>query len=289
VRRSIGSMAPGPLLLVLLSALLHALWNAILKKQSRPDHAAVPVAALAALVAALAVPFGTSPAFPHTSSLLWGIGAGVCEGAYFTTLGTAFRRAPLGSAYAVSRGGAIALVWPASVLLLDEPLTAVAVLGTGLVIAGLVVFGFAGAGERKLSGFGWSLACAVCIATYHLCYKQALAAGAQPAALSAVSLAVALPLNLVFLGRGSLAGALAAFRGRPESLIVGGVVCAASFLVFLSALGASGAGAVLTVRNVSVLFALGMSRLIGERPGRPQVVGALLVTVGAILVGWPAR
>ena len=62
-----------------------------------------------------------------------------------------------------------------------------------------------------------------------------------------------------------------------------------AFLVFLAALGASGAGAVLTVRNVSVLFAVGLSYAIGERPGRPQVAGALLVTAGAILVGWPPR
>jgi hemolysin III len=46
-----------------------------------------------------------------------------------------------------------------------------------------------------------------------------------------------------------------------------------------------GAGAVLTLRNPSVVFALGCAALIGEAPSRRQIVGAVCVAIGAVMVG----
>jgi len=37
----------------------------------------------------------------------------------------------------------------------------------------------------------------------------------------------------------------------------------------------------------SVVFAQAMAWLIGERPARRQILGALLVAAGAVLLGWP--
>jgi uncharacterized membrane protein len=48
-----------------------------------------------------------------------------------------------------------------------------------------------------------------------------------------------------------------------------------------------GAGFVLTLRNTSVLFAVGLTFWIGERPRRPEVIGAALVAIGAVLMAWP--
>jgi uncharacterized membrane protein len=44
---------------------------------------------------------------------------------------------------------------------------------------------------------------------------------------------------------------------------------------------------VLTLRNTSVIFAQLLSLAIGERLRVRQVVGALLVGVGAVLISWP--
>jgi uncharacterized membrane protein len=65
------------------------------------------------------------------------------------------------------------------------------------------------------------------------------------------------------------------------------MLSAASFLAFLGALTHGGAGLVLTLRNTSVVFAQAMAWMIGERPGRRQVLGAILVAGGAVLLGWP--
>ena len=55
----------------------------------------------------------------------------------------------------------------------------------------------------------------------------------------------------------------------------------------LTALVRSDAGAVLTLRNTSIAFAVGSGALQGERLGRRQLAGVALVVVGAALLGLP--
>jgi uncharacterized membrane protein len=65
-----------------------------------------------------------------------------------------------------------------------------------------------------------------------------------------------------------------------------GAICGGSFLILMEALDAGGAGFVLTLRNTSVLFATALAWAVGDRPRRPQVVGASLVAAGAVLMAW---
>jgi drug/metabolite transporter (DMT)-like permease len=274
-------------LLVLSSAVLHAAWNAVLRKQREPRVAGVLILGVAALCAGVAAALVSRTAFPSREALGWTLASGLGEAAYFATLARALQEAPLGIAYTVSRGGAILVVWPASVAWLGErfhPLTAV---GAGLVLVGLVltgsVKGLRTAGH--LRGVGWSVSCAVFIALVYLAYKRALAAQTEPTALFATSLGVAVPLNVVALRARAPARLVEELRIRPWSIVLAGVVCTASFLLFLGALQESGAGRVLTLRNTSVVFAFAFGWLFGERPTRLQVVGGTLVAAGATLLG----
>lgn len=280
-------MAAATLSLVLASALLHALWNAVLKADASPRAAAVAVELVAAAAMAAAVPFFPGPAFPSPAGLGWSIAAGVLEAAYFWTLALALSHAPLGLAYAVARGGAVVVVWPVSVLFLGESITPLAATGAVLVCAGLAAAAQAGRRVAALRGIGWAVACAAAIAAYQLCYKQALLASGLPAAVSAVSLAVSVPPSLATLGRGGARAVADRLRGRPHALVWAGIACAASFLLFLLALRSSGTGAVTTLRNVSIVFAQVLGLALGERPSRIQAIGAALVFAGAAMLGWP--
>jgi drug/metabolite transporter (DMT)-like permease len=275
------------LYLVLSSALLHALWNALLKRE--PDIATATVCVLSVSLAssALLVPFFPGPRFPTHASMLWGLGAGVFEGGYFLTLAMALLRAPLGFAYTVARGTAIALVFPISVLFLAERVTWLSGLGVGVLYAGLIVVGMSRERQSVRSGLFWSAVCGGCVAGYHLCYKQALSAGALAPALFSLSLSVALPINLLRHGRSAPRRVLSALRENPRRMLLAGVACTASFTVFLYALALAGAGAVLTLRNTSVIFAQILSLAIGERLRARQLIGALLVGAGAVLISWP--
>ena len=273
----------GPALLIA-SALLHASWNAMLKRERAPE-AVVPWVLLVALAVAVTAALNFPGAgLPTAAAAGWAVGAGLCEGLYFVTLAAALARASYGAVYAVARGGALLVVWPAATLLLGEPVTAASAAGAALVCGG--VFLVAWAGRAAGGGAGLALAglCAAAIAGYHLCYDRALAGGGAPAPIFATALGVAWPL-VWFTGR--LRGGTAPLTPRSAlRWTVAGVVCTGSFLLFLAGLASTGAGAALTLRNSSVVFAQVIAMLMGERPPRRQLAGAGLVVLGAALVAW---
>src|SRR5579864_6700893 len=179
-------------LLVLVSAVLHAAWNALVKRERDPRAAGLCVLTVAAVVAGALVPFARQQAFPAPAGLLWGLAAGLCEGVYFAALGWALAHGPLGPVYTVARGGAMLVAWPVSVLLLGERFPWSARSGVALIGAGLVLVTLR-AGERvSTRSLQWSMVCAFAIAGYHLCYKLALQSGSEPRALFAVALVCAL-------------------------------------------------------------------------------------------------
>jgi drug/metabolite transporter (DMT)-like permease len=275
--------------MVLGSAFLHASWNAMLKRHEDPEAASVGAFAVCTAAGALAAAMWPDGHW-NATAVAWSAVAGVFEAGYMITLARALSRAPLGPVYTVSRGGALLVIWPISILWLGEHITLFAVAGTALIALGLAATGF-GAGlarRRHAGGDGLGLASisALCIGGYHIAYKLALAAGGSPAIVFAVSLAVALPLNFARLdarGRHAVGRAL---RGRPVLVVAAGLVSCASFLLFLAGLAHAGAGAVFTLRNSSVLFAQALSWALGERPSRLGAIAAVCVAGGAVLLGW---
>lgn len=276
------------LVLVLSSAFFHASWNALLKRHPNPEVGVVSVISVSVVGGGLWALGMRGQAFPTATGLAWALGAGVCESIYLASLTRALKQAPLGLAYTVSRGGAMLLVWPVSVLWLGEAVSVWMVSGAVLLGLGLVVMNLSRPSGPAATGVAWAALAAVCIAGYHLAYKLALAEGAQPPALFATGLLVALPV--LVLERSRKLGWATLRREalvRPGLVVITGIICTLSFALLLSALGSSGAGAVLTLRNTSIAFALGLAALQGERLERRQLTGAALVAVGAVLLGVP--
>jgi uncharacterized membrane protein len=280
--------------LVLLSALLHATWNALLRTERDKDRALVAAVGGATLLAFVVASIrwaalGEVP-FPTGSSVLWTVAAGVLEWAYFASLARALERGRLGVVYTVSRGGAILVVWPVSIALFGEHVTTPAAIGSAVVIAGLTLSSM-GTRDARAAGGGalaWACTCAVAIAGYHLAYKAALREGGSASAVFACSLAVASAINLLRLGTAGRAVVAELLRTRLPRIALMGLICGSSFLILMEALAAGGAGFVLTLRNTSVLFAVGLSFIIRERPRRPEIAGSVFVALGAILMAWPA-
>lgn len=281
------------LVLVLLSALLHATWNALLRLERHKDRslvAAIVVATLFATVIAVvrwglgAVPFATRGGFGFT------ILAGVFEALYFLTLARAMARGKLGLVYTISRGGAVLVVWPMSIAVFAEVAMLPAMAGSVVVLGGLALCGLGAGGkpggENQPGAIAWAVACAASIAGYHLAYKAALREGVNPSASFALSLGVSAVINLIRLGPSDRRALGPLIRVRWRRLIVMGLVCAGSFLLLMEALAIGGSGYVLTMRNTSLLFAAGLSWWIGERPTRSELAGAALVAAGAVLMAW---
>jgi drug/metabolite transporter (DMT)-like permease len=275
------------LTLVLASAFLHAAWNALLKRSLNLEAMTLGILVVALAITGAAVPFVPGPAFPHRIALVWALGSGCCEGLYFLALSRALARASLGWSYTWMRGGSILLVWPISLLFLGESLHAASAAAVGVVCAGLVLMGLTSEKGAGRGGLGWALVVALAIAGYTLCYKVSLGLGAQAIPLFATSMAVSLPVQLLVL---------ATRRGLTRERLVtpqwglamaGGILCAASFVLYLQSLSLGGAGAMATLRNTSVVFALMLSWFQGDRPTARQWAGALLVAAGAAGLAWP--
>ena len=282
-------MSPVVVALVLASAFVHAGWNALLKRQRDPETALV-----AAMVACAFFSIGGAVVMraplPPGRAIAWSIASGLFEAGYLATLGKAMSLAPLSVVYTVMRGGALLLVWPLSVALLGEHASPVALGGVTLVIAGLGLAAAtpqtAGAPRASAPGLGWALLSACFIAGYSRCYKQALATGGTPLACVAISLTLSLSgVSLRLARRLREVGAL--LRQQPWTVLLMGFCSNASFVLFLCALERGGTGETSTLRNASVVFAQGFACMIGERPRRHHVLGALLVAAGAVALAWP--
>jgi drug/metabolite transporter (DMT)-like permease len=271
--------------LILVSALLHAMWNAGLRLEVDKDRAVVVAIAVAtgvaAIVAAARWSYVGAP-FASWDSVGWTAAAGLAEAVYFAGLARALALGPLGPVYTVSRGGAVLVVWPVSIALWSEPVTGGAIAGSAILLVGLILSGAERGAPR--SAILWAAACAVCIAGYHLAYKAALAAGGDGPAVFALSLGLATVINVVRLGGAGRREARALIRKRWARLIVIGTICSVAFLLLMQALASGGAGLVLTLRNTSVVFATAFAAAIGDRPGWRQIGGAILVAAGAILL-----
>jgi drug/metabolite transporter (DMT)-like permease len=276
------------LVLVLASAFFHAVWNALLKRETDSEASSVAVLAVAGVVGWLWALFQPGTPFSTPLGLLLSGCAGLFEALYFLSLGKALQRAPLGSVYTTARGGAMAIVWPFSLWILNEPLRWLAAVGTLVLALGLWRTHQSSRQGTEKSGMAWAWVCALSIGGYHLCQKLALTHGAAPSALFAMSLVCALPLNLWRGGRPGLEALSRAWKRSWPSLLGAGVLCAVSFLLLLFALRTEGAGVVLTLRNTSIAWAVALGMMQGEPLVPARLQGAALVLIGAVLIGWPS-
>jgi len=167
--------------LVIASALLHASWNALVKRTRDPAASVHTVVATAGALTGIAAVGEWAVTGRGGSATALGLAAiaGVLEAGYFHALGRALTLGPLGPVYTISRGGAALLVWPASMLAFGERLTPLGAGGSALILLGLA----ASTSVATVPGRAvqYAVACAGCIAGYNLTYKLALESGGRDA------------------------------------------------------------------------------------------------------------
>ncbi len=272
---------------MLVSAVLHAAWNVLLRR-----HPDAPAAVLLFMGGACAVALGASLAGPWTPALWWGVAAGASEGAYIFALGRAMRIGPLAAVYAVSRGLPLLLLWPLSHALLGEAVSLRAAAAVAVLLAGLLVL-TPGRATTTREGYLWAALTAVFNCSNSLIYKAAIVRGAPVLPLIGLAFLIALPLAATGLapwGRGFFTAAsprlVKAWKAVPGMPLPGALALLGSFALAVSALGAQGAAWVLTLRNMSIgLAPLLAWAALGERPSPRALAGVLLVFAGALSLG----
>ena len=284
-------MTPEALALVLGAALLHAGWNA-LAKRARDPQAFLWWATSVGTVALL--PFGivevaatgiTRAALPFVVATI------LLHGFYFYALGRAYRTGAFSLVYPVARGLGVAVVPGVALIVFDERLSAVGVLGIALVVSGVVALHFA-PGHPPVTGvsaarFGaataWAVVTGFTIATYSLVDKAGVA-HLHPV------------VYMTVIGGGCALILLPALRGRADSvrrewtenwrtILAAGVMTGVGYMLVLFAFRLSKTGYVVAARELSIVF----SAVIGSlwlHEGRlgPRLLGAAIVLAGVVCV-----
>ncbi|QXC51606.1 EamA family transporter [Agrobacterium salinitolerans] len=127
------------LLLVLMGAMLHAGWNALVKAGSDKS---LDASLIAAGAAACSLPFLPFLPFPAPVAIPFLIASAVLQFAYFRLVAAAYTIGDIGLVYPVMRGVAPLIVAATSSLFLSEILSPVALAGIAVISVGILTLAF---------------------------------------------------------------------------------------------------------------------------------------------------
>lgn len=271
-------MSPYLFCAVLFAGLLHASWNAIVKRGSDTLFTTILVTGSAALIAALCLPFVTAP---DPRSWPWLAASTVLQAGYYLLVARTYRVTDMSAAYPLMRGCAPILVALVAGVVLGEHLPVLAWAGLGLICLGILCMSH-GIVRRQM----WlPLLNAGVIATYTL--VDAWGARQSGSALGYtlwLFLLSGLPLPIWALA--TRAPQLFAYaRANWSYGLVGGVGTLTSYGVVLWAMTQAPVAMVSALRETSILFGVLISALVlRERVTRQRWVAAGLIVAGAVVL-----
>jgi drug/metabolite transporter (DMT)-like permease len=269
---------------VLLAAAFHAGWNAIVKLNLDRYLSVTLIALAAGVVAAAALPFVAVPGPAAWPFLLL---SGVLHTGYNLFLSRAYRTGDLGQVYPIARGSAPLLVALVTAFVIGEVLPLPAMLGVGLLVAGVWLMSVRGGSElARLEGHavGYALATSVFIAGYTL--TDGFGARANGDASSyAVWLFVLDGLSMLglLLARRGLDG-LRALRRYWLPGAAGGAMSLGAYWIVIWAMTVAPIALVAALRESSVLFAAALSVLVLREPlTRWRTLAAVTIVAGILI------
>ena len=272
-------MSTTVLLIVLLAALLHALWNALVKTSGDRAITLGLVATGHCLPAVALMPFVPIPAaeaFPFI------IASTVIHWAYYYGLNIAYRFGDLSLIYPIARGTAPVMVALGAMVWADEALSLWAWIGILTVSAGIMILAAIKHADKR--GIAAALVTSAMIAAYSVVDGIGIRVSGTPIGyvvwLFAAEICVAV---FVIASRYSRAR-----RITRRSLVLGlsgGVISGLAYALALFAKTLAPIGIVSAVRETSVIFAA----LIGvvwlrEGPAPRRLLAASVVASGVIIL-----
>ena len=271
--------------LILLSALLHASWNAFVKNDSDRTLSMAWIMGLGGLASVAALPFLS---FPRSEVWPFLIATTILQNVYFTFVILSYRHGDLSQAYPIARGTAALLAAIASSALGLDTLVArewIGILISSLGIASLA-FAAAGGGSRLLRSIGYPLMSGAFTAAYSIVDGMgARVAGNAFEYVMWMNLCAApfLPLYVVLRrGKAAWSGQGPALRSR----LAAAMIAFLSYGIAIWAFSHGSMGRVAVLRETSVLFAAILGTVVLKEPfGTRRILSALVILTGFAL--WP--
>jgi drug/metabolite transporter (DMT)-like permease len=275
------------LALLLSSAVLHALWNLLLKQSDKKYIAMGWQIMLSGIISIFALFF---TGLPPRSMWLFALLSGILESIYFGLLTFAYTDHDFSLVYPVARGAAPALVVVWAALFLREIPSTGGLIGIALIVCGLAIIGATslfenGSSKPQFRGIAIALSVALVISIYTLVDGFAVKHGpALPYGLSFFVLMPILttPLIVRHYGWHQLADG---FRAQPGRLILVGFLGVIAYLFALFAYSIAPVNYSEAIREVSVVLgAFAGWYFLGEQMGKIRILGAVGIFAGIVMI-----
>ena len=271
---------------VILAAVLHASWNAILK--SGADK----------LASTAAIAIGSVP--PATAILLWtGLPdreawslvslSALVHGVYLLALVNAYRAADFTQAYPIARGTAPVVTALAGAAFLGEVLSpgqGLAVLLIGIGVTSLV---FTVRGEKRMTGAGlfFALATGILIASYSLVDGAGARLAGNSFSFYAAATILKAPFLCLYLAWRYPGSVGAAFTRARVVLFVGAPISLLAYSLVTWGFTQAPIAVVAALREVSVVFAVLIGTFVlKERMNWRKVASTFVTLLGAVAMRW---
>ncbi|MBL6612770.1 MAG: EamA family transporter [Reyranella sp.] len=269
--------------LVILSAIAHATWNALVKSAGDRMLTMVAIRTTGMMVGLMALPFVEWPA---PASWKWLAVTSVVMFAYYALLVRSYGVGDMSVVYPLARGLAPVLTTIAAFIAIGEALSTGQIVAVALISLGIMILSF-GAGASR-SAVGFALATGLSVATYSFFAGLGVRSAGTVLGFQAC-------LEII-TGFGTLCYGVVVRRAeamdyaRRHGLIgfVAGAVSVVGFLAFLAAAASLPLGPVSAVRETSVIFGAVLGTLVlKEGFGPRRIAAAMMVTVGIVLLAIP--
>jgi phosphonate utilization associated putative membrane protein len=275
-------------LIVLVGALLHASWNALIK---RGGDKSLDTALIHVMGVFVAIPLVATVGFPRAEAWPYLIASLVTHIGYYIALVGAYKHGELGLTYPVMRGLAPLLVACTSATLIGESLASTAWLGVIGISLGVVTVGLsrsAATSGHPGKALRYALANAAIIAVYTLIDGLGVrASGNALSYIAALVLFDGIPFFMIVMWRRRErhAEVFAYMAKRWPFALVGSVASTGSYGIALWAMTRAPVASVAALRETSVLFAAVIGALwLKERFGLQRALGTALIVAGVMVL-----
>ena len=266
--------------LVILSAIAHAVWNALVKSAGDRTLTMVAIRTVGMMLGLIALPFVDWPA---PESWKWLALTAAVMFAYYALLVRSYGVGDMSVVYPLARGLAPVLTTIAAFLVIGEALSAGQIAAVVMISIGIMALSF-GAGASR-SAVGFALATGVSVATYSFFAGLGVRSAGTVLGFQAC-LEIVTGFGMLCYGVVARRADLALYARRHGAVgLFAGAVSVLGFLAYLVAARSLPLGPVSALRETSVIFGAVLGTIVlREGFGPRRIAAAVLVTVGIVLL-----
>lgn len=268
--------------LILGAALLHAVWNAIVKGSTDRGVSIGLVAIGSSLFGWMLVPFVD---VPHPGSWIFIALTVIIHLFYFMFLILAYRLGDFSQMYPIARGVAPVLVALGAMVFAGDRLPPSGWAGLLIVTAAIaLVVSARGSVPGNPAAIAAALMAGFCIAAYTIVDGMGVRLSGAPTGYIAWAFGMKIILGIGFLiWRGSAIFSVSA--GTLAAGIGGGLISGLAYAMAVYAMSLTTLASVSAIRESSVIIAALIGVVwFGERPWLPRVIAAVFVVAGVLLI-----